>query len=348
MTGTIDLMKPNAISQQIRKASAEAGKQYHFNESHNENEPADLWFQESHEGLILFIVFYSRACRWSRCMGCNLPAQMSQFHVPFSALMNQVDHVFSREDVRAVRDKIRKVIISNNGSILDQETFSSTALMYLLARININLTQLKILTIETRPEYVEFAELEFIARALSENSSRPNLEIAVGFEAFDDRIRNDIFDKGLSLETFEMMVKEAAPFGYHFKIYFMQKPVPGISDGDAVTDIKSGIDYLSGLSRRYNIRFNMHLNPTYVASGTQLETRFRQGDYTPPTLTDVARAALHAETKPVSVFIGLSDENLAVPGGSFIRPGDESVVESLEKFNRTQNFCILSDLVQNS
>jgi len=273
---------------------------------------------------------------------------MSEFHVPFTALMNQVDNLFNRPDVLEVRDNIRKVIVSNNGSVLDQETFSSTALMYLLARININLPNLKFLTIETRPEYVEFAELEFIARALSENPSHANLEIAVGFEAFDEAIRNDVFDKGMSLETFETLVREAAPFGYHLKTYFMQKPVPGISDEGAIKDIQSGISYLTDLSLKYNICINMHLNPTYVAAGTMLETHFHQGEYVPPRLMDVARSVLFARNKPISVFIGLSDEGLAVPGGSFLRSGDEQLVESMEKFNRTQDFRILSEVVRNT
>ena len=48
--------------------------------------------------------------------------------------------------------EIRKVIVSNNGSVLDQETFSSTALMYLLARLNQFLPRMEILSMETRPE----------------------------------------------------------------------------------------------------------------------------------------------------------------------------------------------------
>ena len=38
----------------------------------------------------------------------------------------------------------------------------------------------------------------------------------------------------------------------------------------------------------------------------------------------------------------LYDEGLAVPGGSFLRPGDESLVKRLEEFNRTQNYDLLN------
>ena len=71
----------------------------------------------------------------------------------------------------------------------------------------------------------------------------------------------------------------------------------------------------------------MHLNPTYVASGTVLAEKFKAGQYSPPKLTDVAKAVLSGrqflKSRRINIFVGLNDEGLAVEGGSFIRPGDE-------------------------
>ena len=331
----------NSTTNQIIKASKKSGKSYHFNEEHDENVPGQTWFQESDEGLILFIVFYSQACRWSRCLGCNLPSKGSKFHVGYRALIAQTDYVFTDPKVVKQKERIRKVIVSNNGSVLDQETFSSTALMYLMAQLNLNFPNLSVLSIETRPEYVEVAELEFLSRALKEGDTPTELELAIGFEAFDEKIRNDVFNKGLRLEVFENCVKNIALYKYRMKCYFMQKPIPRISDEEAVQDIKNAIDYLSNIAKEHDISINMHLNPTYVAFGTFLEESFNKGEYSPPKLTDVAKAVLHAKGKNLSVFIGLYDEGLAADGGSFIRPGDEKLVEKFEKFNRSQDFNIL-------
>ena len=327
---------------QIRSGTKKAGKFYSFNEQHDETLPAQMWFQNSTEGLVLFVVFYTQACRWSRCMGCNLPSKVSEHHVSYKSIMAQIDSLMSDRTVFSKRESVKKIIISNNGSILDQDTFSSTGLMYLIAKLNLNMPNLSVLSMETRPEYVEPEELEFIARALNEGETSTILELAVGFEAFDERIRNHVFDKGLSLEVFEQFVKKLSPHNYHLKCYFMQKPVPGMTDDEAVTDIKNAIDYLSEISGRFDVPINMHLNPTYVATGTALENAFRKGEFEPPYLRDVIRAVKHAENKPISIFIGLSDEGLAVPGGSFLRDEEKHLLDVIGRYNQTQDFSILN------
>jgi len=327
----------------VLKGSERGQKTYSFNEDHDPKKIWQFWYQESNEGLILFVVFYSLACRWSRCLGCNLPSQMSAYHVGFKDLMAQVDHVFGHEEVVPKLQEIRKLIVSNNGSIFDEATFSSTALLYLLAKMNVHLPNLDTLTVETRPEYVEEEELFFMSRALKEGETHTDLEVAIGFEAYDDTIRNEHFLKGTSLDSIERLVAKLARFGFRLKCYFMLKPIPGLSEEDAVQDIRNAIDYLSGLADQHKVEINMHLNPTYVATGTQLVTAFESGDYAPPTLHSLITAASHAKDKPISIFLGLYDEGLAVPGGSFRRPGDDAAIEKLERFNREQDFTLLDE-----
>lgn len=338
-------MKKDVATRQILQGTEKADKKYTFHDDeHDPDRPAQWWFQESNEGLILFIVFYSQACRWARCLGCNLPSKMSVGHIPFDALIRQTDYLFSLPEIAERADSIDKLIVSNNGSVLDEVTFSSTALMYLMARINMHFPALKVLALESRPEYVDIAELEFLARSLQEGERNTALELCIGFEAFDEHIRNDVFDKGLTLGVFEEMVQKIAPYGYRLKCYFMLKPVPGMTDNEAVEDIQQAIDYLDTISAKYNLAVNMHLNPTYAARGTLLGKAFLQGEYVPPSLRELAQAASFAEGKRLSVFLGLSDEGLAEQGGSFIREGEEELIERLEMFNQTQDYSILQEV----
>ena len=327
------------------QASIAAPQKTTYDDEHSPDRPIDFWFQESHQGTILFVVFYTLACRWRRCTGCALPHTSSSQHVDFHAIMKQVDHVFGHPEVDRRRGDIRKIILSNQGSLLDEHTFSSTALMYLMAHINLRLPAVELVTMETRAEYVDEAELEFLARALAEGQAPAKLELAIGFEAFDDAIRNRDFCKGLPLPYFEELVAKVGEHGFHLKCYFMQKPVPGLSDEAAVTDVRAAIDYLADQAERHDVHIDMHLNPTYVAKGTPLAEAFAQGRFEPPRLRDVARAVMRAEQRKLTVFIGLNDEGLAVPGGSFLRPGDEPVVQQLERFNRSQDFGILRAII---
>ena len=99
---------------------------------------------------------------------------------------------------------------------------------------------------------------EVIARALKEGDTPTDLEVAIGFEAFDEMIRNAHFKKGLSLETFEQTAEKLSRHGFHMKVYYMLKPVPGIEEDQAVDDVRKGIDYLESVSKKYNIKINMH------------------------------------------------------------------------------------------
>jgi hypothetical protein len=225
-----------------------AGKNYGFDERHDPARPVDWWFQESTEGLVLFTVFYTQACRWSLCTGCNLPSVGSQFAVSFPAVVAQIDSLFAEPALDARLEDVEQVIVSNNGSVLDQVTFPSTALMYLIAKINLKLPRLRVLSLETRVEYVDMAELEFLSRAMKEREQPAEIELAVGFEAFSDRIRNDVFLKGLSTRAFEELVEKAAAHKLRLKCYFMQKPIVGMTDESRAEDIQQGIDYLASLA----------------------------------------------------------------------------------------------------
>ena len=339
-------MSDSNAERSVREGTHRGHKSYAFDEDHDSSIPALWWFQESLDGDVLFLVFYSLACRWSQCLGCNLPAAMSGHHVDYRQLMRQVDHVCGLEAILKRRATVAKVILSNNGSVLDEATFSTTALVYLLAKLNMTFPAMRVVSIETRAEYVDLVELEVLQRVLREGEVATDLEIAIGVEAFDDKIRNAVFRKGLPRDGIDTLVRRIAPFGYMLKCYFMLKPVPNMTDADAVADIHRGIDYLSALAGGHGVRINMHLNPTYVARGTMLEEHFTRGEYRPPSLVDLAKAARRGRDKDISLYLGLNDEGMAVEGGSFLKEGDEDLVAALEHFNRTGDYDILDAVAE--
>lgn len=323
-------------------STRKVGKTYAFNDAHDPALPADSWFQETQEGPAFFLILYTQACLWTICTGCNLPSLGSREPVSAEDIKRQVDRVFkdvlSPERART----LGKVILSNNGSVLDERTFPTEALAYFVRQMAARCPNVKVLTLESRAEYIDASELELLDKILQEALPGAVVELAVGFEAFDDDVRNKVFRKGLTLKAFGGTAALAGRHGFRLKAYFMLKPVEGMSEEEAVADVARGVDYLDALAAEHGVAINMHLNATYVARGTALEEAFRAGRYSPPLLESLRRAALAARGKRISLYLGLYDENQAVPGGSFIRPGDESLLERLKEFNRTHDFGLLS------
>ena len=320
------------------------GQFYVFDDSHDPCQPAQYFFQESVEGLTLFVVFYTLACRFRACAGCNLPSLSSSKQIGFRSIMAQADALFALPEVQERAGEIRKVIVSNNGSVLDEETFPTVALMYFIAQMRRKLPAVKMLSLESRVEYIDHDELDYLARALRERTESVALEIAIGVEAFNDTIRNGAFRKGLRLPNVRTLAGELARRHFGMKTYFMLKPVPEISDEAAILDIHRAIDFLDDVSRTTGCRINMHLNPTYAARGTVLGAAFTEGRFEPPRLEHAARAARHAEGKQITVHVGLSDEGLALPGGSFRREGDDRIFDCLSRFNSSGDYSALRGL----
>ncbi|MBI3552086.1 MAG: hypothetical protein HY077_06175 [Elusimicrobia bacterium] len=335
-------MKQADVQTLVARSQA-AGKTYAFDDGHDPSLPAGFWFQETQEGRTLFLILYTQACIWTICQGCNLPALGSKEHVTAEMIKRQIDHVFSKVLSGDEAKELGKVILSNNGSVLDERTFPTESLLYFVREMVARCPKVTVLTLESRSEYIDAFELELLSKLLREKGSTATIELAVGFEAFDDNIRNNVFKKGLTLKNFEQTVARAAAHGFRLKAYFMLKPVAGMSEEEAVADIARGVDYLDGLAAKHKVAINMHLNPTYVAKGTELAESFKAGSYAPPRLDSLRRAALAAKGRRISLYLGLYDENNAVPGGSFIRPGDEALLARLAQFNKIHDFGLLEE-----
>lgn len=336
-----------AVEAQIMRGLHAANKTHGFDNIHDPKKPITHFFQETHEGLVLFVIFFTQACRWMRCAGCTLPSTSALRHIDFGDIMDQTHIIFTEPDVLARADDIQKVIVSNQGSVLDEETFPTSALIHFVAKCNKHLPNMRVLTLESRPEYVDDIELEILARALEEGKTLTTLEIAVGVEVFDNDIRNLVFGKGLRLKTLDELVERLAKHGFRLKCYFMFKPVVDahMTREQAIQDIHEAIRYLSDLTDRIpGSTISIHLNPTYAARGTPLATAFLERKYTPPHLIDVVRAVRFGEGRGIPIFIGMNDEDLAVEGGSFIRPGDEDLLPILHKFNKTQDYSLFQSL----
>lgn len=311
-------------------------KTFSFNNNQDPTQPARIWFEESAEGLTLFVVFYTLACTWGKCTACNLPSVSASTPIKEDDLIKQVDALFSYDCVAVLLSVVKKIIVSNNGSMLDEQTFAQQALIHLIQQAYTYIPNLTTFTIETRAEFITPNKLKYAKEILDPNEIA--LEIAIGLEAHSPHVRNVELKKGLTNHALEHAARICAEHGCTLKCYVMQKPIPNMTHTEATEDAKKCVDYLDYLAKQFNIRINIHLFPTYVARGTILERCYLKGTYEPPKLTDVIRVVMHAQTSGLTVTVGLFDEGLAIEPMSIVKHEDEALVKAISGFNYDQDF----------
>jgi uncharacterized Fe-S cluster-containing MiaB family protein len=275
---------------------------------------------------------------------CALPS-MSDKRVEFRHLLSQVN--FFCEQVLALQDfrRFETLTVGNNGSILDSHTFPPSVLFYLMARSRLLCPHLRRLSLITRPEYVTDAILGCLMEEVSTYSGNNgpgesrslDIEITVGLEALSPKANEEV-RKGFGQAEIEDLLARLQRWNkmsqiadgktspkLSFRAYFLLKPYP-LSDDEAVEDVIDGMRFLAKLQSAYEVKTAMHLNPVYVAAGTKLETHYNHGEYLPPKPELIGRTLLEIRalwekmnpTKVPGICLGLSDEGMALPRGSFV------------------------------
>lgn len=306
-------------------------------ESHERDtrRPLFHWYVDCALGKELIFALYTRPCRYGHCAFCALPSlSIGGDVVSAHDIEGQIDYVlshYSEEQLAA----IAKVSVYTASSSLDQECLPTRSLLYLALRV-CDLPRLELLSLETRPEYVEDWELKALHAVFSE---RVTLEVGIGYETHDPVLRNDVLGKGLDVEELHTLMGLLAENEARLKAYLMLKPHHSLSEEQGIVEAMNGLDELAGLSDQYGVPTSVHLNPTYIAEGCRLTEELVEHGYEPPELSSVIDVVLASKERGLPIYAGLDDEGLAVEGGTFRSTGLDRVrtVEALKAFNHHQD-----------
>jgi radical SAM enzyme (TIGR01210 family) len=333
-------------------------------DNHDPEKPIFTWFQDTPIGKELFVVFYTQKCEWSRCSFCTLPSESSTKLVHKDAIRAQCDYVF--ENLNSWQKKsIKRIFLSNNGSMLNQEIVSSESLSYICQIAYKELPNLEIICLETRFDTVEEWELEdhledyasmhdIYIKEHRIAKEPAQLQISAGYETQDTHLRNNVLCKGYSEEEvvsfFELCKtvtdKHNQDNSRQVQIlsdeYVMLKPAVGMTDEEAEIESFQTIAHLAALGEKYNVPVSIRLNPTFVAKGSELYDEFQKGKYTPPELKSVVNVLkmCHENGINIPIFVGLNEEGLSIDqSATFLRkPDDYKHMNALVKFNKDQDY----------
>jgi len=304
--------------------------------------PISFWFYNNYMGKGLFVVLYTPKCRYKLkkggCAGCSLPSLSSRKKaINKEDIIKQIDYVVNNISLKEKND-INEIIMSNNGSILDFKTIDYDALKYFIKRSIYELPYLKQIVFETRiDEYSDFSKMQDLVEYKNQINPEIRYEIAIGFEIFDDELRNNYYQKGIDKKVLEENIKKLKNLNVNLRVYMMFKPVPDkfMDINKAIEDINNAAKYFSDLNKKYNVNFILHITPTYLAKGTKLYKDYEKGLYTPVKLKDIE--LLYEKLKiyeNIKYYISLNNEGL---GDEFFDKdeynGFLNLKRKIEKFN---------------
>jgi hypothetical protein len=157
--------------------------------------------------------------------------------IPASCHINQ----FNEQYVRMQAQKVPWMMLYNEGNIFNDDELSPLARNVILGHIIANNHER--LTIESRPEYImpqslmKLREMEF---EVGHYDSR--IEIGIGLEVQDDRIRNYTVNKGFTRADFEKAVKLIKSNSMRALTYVLVKP-PFLTEREAIEEAIKTAEY---------------------------------------------------------------------------------------------------------
>lgn len=287
------------------------------------------WKYATRDGIGFFLVLNSLPCNYRRCRGCSVWRLNQNGALPTSReVEGQI--ASTAEELELEPSCVREISVSNCGSIFDDTTIPFEVIENLCAQAKNKFPGLKRIIFESRPNYAtqdKLVRLSAICVPLS-----LTFYVCVGLEIWNQEIRY-FYRKGVSnLDVANLKKRLDRLPNAKLYVYLMYKPLPLAYMADHNKDILDAVAALKG-------EVIIHINPTYVAQNTWLETKFKEGSYAPPTLKDLVGLISQYPSLLSEVRIGLSDEGLAADDGSFRKEGDQEYYEWLCGFNKGTNLA---------
>lgn len=220
------------------------------------------------------------------------------------------------------------VKIYTSGSFFDEEEVPATARSKILRMLSDD-ERISEVVLESRPEYVSKGILSEVAEQLDHCA----VEIGVGLESSNDRVRSLCVNKGFDFDEFKDSVEKAREQGIGVRAYVLMKP-PFLTEMDAILDARNTIaDALDvGVT-------TISINPVNVQKNTLVEVLWKKHRYRPPWLwsvLDVLGYARSIAEKKVNIIC----DPVAVGkrrGAHNCGKCDEAVADSIRNFVLTQN-----------
>ncbi|MEM4472380.1 MAG: archaeosine biosynthesis radical SAM protein RaSEA [Archaeoglobaceae archaeon] len=263
--------------------------------------------------VCLTAILTTKGCRWRKCNMCSY--WIESRNISERDLKEQIDFIFERVDTKLLK-------IFTSGSFFDENEISAELRKYIADRAKE--MGIKKIIVESRPEFISEEKLA--------DFKGLELEVGIGLESANDRIREICINKGFSFDDFKFAAEKIKKEGFRVKCYLLLKP-PFVSEKEAIRDI---VDSVKKVHEFVDV---ISINLMNIQKGTLVEKLWERGLYRPPWLWSAVEAIKRIREK-VEVICD------PVAGGKARGPHncgkcDREIVSALKLFSVTQDKTLL-------
>nr|VFK30014.1 MAG: hypothetical protein BECKMB1821I_GA0114274_101313 [Candidatus Kentron sp. MB]VFK75018.1 MAG: hypothetical protein BECKMB1821H_GA0114242_101414 [Candidatus Kentron sp. MB] len=245
-----------------------------------------------------------------------------------------ISNMYIQQYFNAIRDGgINPIMcLYNEGSMLNPGEVPFDQLIFIVQHLANH--GVKKLILECRPNHVKEDVLSPLKRAAKEMK----VEIGMGLESSNDFVRNHLFLKSTTLQSYEKATSILHQYNFDSLAYVLIKP-PFLNESQAINDAINTIEYA------FEIGFDaVCLEPFSVAPHTVTEILYEHGSYKPPWLWSVIKVIKATFQKGQIRIGGFQFEPLpAILPENCTRCNDK-VLLSFSEYNRTFDLTHLNSL----
>jgi radical SAM enzyme (TIGR01210 family) len=195
------------------------------------------------------------------------------------------------------------VSVDNSGSLFDYKTINKYSLEKLYEYIIGQIPNDCAVCLESR---VDLIDIPLLSKFRSKYNRKIWLQI--GFETFNEEIRNNILNKRFSNNQFENIIKKLQKIITGYSFFILIKGSYLHNEEDGLKDAMETIDYLSSIKEKYNFDLLIRANSMFLVENTIWGENAKRHEWQPPTILTLAKVTKYAIKKGIKINLGLSEE----------------------------------------
>lgn len=257
------------------------------------DKPVSFWIKEDRllkgKGKEFTIILRTKGCNWalSEKGGCSMCGYLNDSYLRymnFDNIFNQFEFAINSklEGIRADQDDFILKIF-NSGSFFDDHEISEQIREKIYKKVS-KIEKVKEIIVESRPEYLSKEKLEKMQNLLKNKY----IEIAIGLETANDKIRNEYINKGLLYKDFLKTIQMCKDLKIGIRVYLLFKP-PLLNEYAAIDDCLYSIEKLVDLKVN-----TISINPLNIQKNTFVEYLWFQNRYRPPWFYSLFKCLIKA------------------------------------------------------